>query len=188
MTGLCEMIVDGYSWRYKIGFRVTASAERRPASDVARLESMLKPNESCRNPGFWTIVASLRSVLLTPPMLMICDGSSTRRLQPMKPRFPLRSAVAALVVLLYTLKVTVSRYGGRKCAAFAVSVHVVDDGGDVSSHGPLPTGFAAVPALTIGSVRPCPNSRPPPDADDRVTVLPVLDATRSEGARPEFLY
>ena len=71
MTGLCEMIVDGYSWRYKIGFRVTASAERRPASDVARLESMLKPNESCRNPGFWTIVASLRSVLLTPPMLMI---------------------------------------------------------------------------------------------------------------------
>src|SRR5437667_437338 len=98
MTGLCEMIVDGYSWRYKIGFRVTASAERRPASDVARLESMLKPNESCRNPGFWTIVASL------------------------------------------------------------------------------------------GSVRPCPDTRPPPDADDRVTVLPVLDATRSDGARPEFLY
>src|SRR5439155_669142 len=101
MTGLCEMIVDGYSWRYKIGFRVTASAERRPA--------------------------------------------------------------------------------------FAVSVHDVAVEA-VSLHGPLPTGFAAVPALTIGSVRPCPNSRPPPDADDRVTVLPVLDATRSEGARPEFLY
>src|SRR5947199_2448973 len=186
-TGLREMIVDGYSWRYRSGFSVTARADRRLASDVTRPERMLNPNESCGRPGFWTIVASFRSVLLTPPMLMIWDGSSTRRLQPMKSRFPLRSAVAAVVVLLYTLNVTVSRCGGRKCAAFAVSVHEVAVE-DVTFHGPLPTGFATLPAFTIGRMRPCPNRRPPPDAEDSVTVFPTLDAARSAGTRATVLY
>src|SRR3989442_8183716 len=149
-TGLREMIVDGYSWRYRSGFSVTARADRRLASDVTRPERMLNPNESCGRPGFWTIVASFRSVLLTPPMLMIWDGSSTRRPQPMKSRFPLRSAVAAVVVLLYTLNVTVSRGGGRKCAAFAGSVHEVGDGGGRRFPRPPPPGRAAPPASPVG--------------------------------------
>jgi len=37
-------------------------------------------------------------------------------------------------------------------------------------------------------VRPCPNRRPPPDADDSVTVLPTLDAARSAGTRATVLY
>src|SRR5712691_5830964 len=187
MTGLREMIVDGYSWRYRIGFSVSASASRKALFAVGLPDAMLNPNDSCVNPGFWTTVALLRSDLFVPPMLMIADGSSTRRFQPMKSRFPVNRSVAAAVVLPYTLNVTLCKYGGRKCAAFAVRVHDVAVEDD-RAKGPLPTGLLAVPDFTIGRVSPCPKRIPPLEAEVRVTVLPELDTTVSTGTRPAVLY
>ncbi len=68
-----------------------------------------------------------------------------------------------------------------------MSVHEVDVDA-VSFHGPLPIGLATVPVLTIGRVIHCPKSRPPPDADDIVTVFPTLVTERSDETRPAVLY